>query len=365
MIKLVDLKAQHLSLSQEIWSAIEKIEETSSFINGEEVGNFERDFADFCRSTFAIGVSNGTSALEIALRCAGIGPGHEVITVANTFFATAEAIYGVGATPIFVDVDLDSGSISTSNVEANISSRTRAIVPVHLFGHLADMPRIREIADSHNLVVIEDAAQAHGAEADWGGPASLSKAAAFSFFPGKNLGGWGDAGAVITNDGDFAERIKKFKDHGRVSKYEHDEIGTNARLDTLQAAILRVKLTKLSDWNNVRQNLALKYISKLETEGFKILKPRNGSSWHLFPIRVANRVEVMEQLRNFGIETGIHYPVPLHKQIAIQRYYRTLRLENTELLAGQIVSLPLHPYLSENEVDGVIERFLEVAEAIC
>ena len=365
MIKLVDISAQHHELEYELEKALSEILKGSAFIGGAPVSNFEKAFANFCQKKFAVGVSNGTSALEIALRGNQIGYGDEVITVANTFFATAEAIYNVGAKPVFVDVDLIDGLIDISMIEKVITPKTKAIIPVHLFGHLVDMERLSLIAKKFNLLLIEDAAQAHGAVASWGTPGQYSQAAAYSFYPGKNLGAWGDAGAITTNDSDLYLIYSKLRDHGRLSKYEHDLIGSNARMDGLQAAILEVKLSRLSSWNQRRSEIAAIYLQELQDAGFKVLVNPDSyqSAWHLFVVRVNNREEIQKHFKEIGIETGIHYPIPLHKQPALLNHFKSVVLPNTERLAKEIISIPIHPHLSESEVTKILKNFLLVAGA--
>jgi len=366
MIKLVDLSRQHIELQTELYDAVQEVVLTNGFIGGKILENFEKRFAEFLNTDFVVGVSNGTSALEVALRANGIGAGDEVITVANSFFATVEAIINIGATPIFVDVNLKDGLMDLGQVESAITSRTRAIIPVHLFGHLVNIQKLKVIAKKFGLIVIEDAAQAHGAIAEWGKPGQLSEAAAFSFYPGKNLGAWGDGGSIATNIPHLASKYTKIRDHGRLSKYEHDLVGGNYRLDSLQAAILAIKLTKLREWNSRREEIANIYMSSLSERGFKILFDEHAykSAWHLFVVRVANRANVQAHFKKHNIESGIHYPIPLHLQPAIANLYSHIKLPVTELLSGQIVSLPLHPHLTDSEIKEVVFRFLEVASII-
>ena len=366
MIKLVDIKAQHNELKLELDGAIASVVNSSAFIGGEPLKAFESAFADFSQSNYATGVSNGTSALEIALRGNNIGAGDEVITVANSFFATAEAILNVGATPVFVDVTLEDALIDIDRIKKSISRKTKAIIPVHLFGHLVNMPSLHEIASKYDLVVIEDAAQAHGAVADWGSPGKLSAAAAYSFYPGKNLGAWGDAGAITSNDEKLRNIYSKLRDHGRLSKYEHDLIGTNARMDGLQAAILEIKLQRLPIWNARRREIAGRYLKEFRPAGFKVLVNENSyrSAWHLFVVRVQNREKIQSHFSTLKVETGIHYPIPLHKQPALEKFYKRVKLPNTELLAKQMISLPIHPHLSEADVELIIAEFLKVAEVV-
>lgn len=366
MIKLVDLGKQHEALEVELNTAIGNIVSTSSFIGGKPLANFESKFAEFCGVDNLIGVSNGTTAIEVALRANGIGEGDEVITVAHTFFATAEAILNVGAKPVFVDVNIVDGLMDISKVEAAITKKTKALLPVHLYGHLVNIESLKKITDRYNLVIIEDAAQAHGASAAWGRPGQITDAATFSFYPGKNLGAWGDAGAIATNDIALANKYRKLRDHGRITKYEHDVVGMNARMDALQAEVLTIKLSKLKSWNARRHEIAFKYIEKFTEKGFEVLFQNDAyqSAWHLFVVRVGNREEIQTNFKEVEIETGIHYPVPLHKQPALKNMFSGLTLPVTEKLAEEIISLPLHPYLTEDEVSKIIELFLKTARVV-
>ena len=363
MIKLVDPWMQHAEIENELLAIFKESLKTSAFIGGKSVSEFEKSFANFCNSQFAVGVSNGTAALEIALRASGVKKGDEVITVANTFFATVEAIYNTGAIPKFVDITLDDGLMDINMINEAVSPRTTAIVPVHLFGNLVNIHELSNLASKLNLRIIEDAAQAHGATANWGNIAQFSDSAAFSFYPGKNLGALGDAGAVITNKVNIKDFISKIRDHGRVSKYEHDYIGTNARLDALQASFLSVKLKKIPEWNLRRRSIAALYLNDLCRKGFHVLNEADSynSAWHLFVVRVKNRDSVMKYMSNNEIETGIHYPIPLHRQPAIRDYFKDLVLPNTEALSGEIVSLPIHPFLTEKNVETILKSFLKVA----
>jgi dTDP-4-amino-4,6-dideoxygalactose transaminase len=362
-IKLVDLAKQYQAVKKSIDESIFSCIESSSFIGGKYVQEFERDFAALCCVDHAVGAANGTVALEIALKSAGVKQGDEVITVANTFFATAEAIINVGAVPVFVDVQEQTGLMDLEAVHTHISNRTRAIVPVHLFGHLVNIRNLQKQLQNSEIKIIEDAAQAHGARGEWGNPGSHSWAASFSFYPGKNLGAFGDAGAVVSNSEETISLIRKLIDHGRISKYVHEIVGTNARIDSLQAAILKAKLGALENWNLSRRKVALEYQNILSGSNFKILENQifNESSWHLFPVRVSNRDEVMKFMSEENIETGIHYPVPLHRQPALKQNFHSLSLPVTEKLCSEIVSLPIHPFLENYEIERVMASFLKIA----
>lgn len=367
-VPFYDLAAQTAELRPALDAAIAAVLDHGRYIKGPEVAAFEREFAAYCGVAFCTGCSNGTSALHTALEAAAISPGAEVIVPSHTFIATAESVLHAGAIPIFADIDEDSMLLSPSAVEAAITPRTEAIVPVHLYGCPADMDALLAVADRHGLLVIEDAAQAQGAKYRGARVGSLGAAAAFSFFPGKNLGAFGDAGAVTTAHRELHEAAAKFVDHGRRSKYEHDSFGTNYRLDTLQAAILRVKLAKLDEWNARRAARVAEYRARLSAEPFASLglamqEPPEGaeSANHLFVVRVANRERVQSELTARGIETGIHYPVPCHLQPAAQSLpYAMPSLPETERAAREVLSLPLSPHMTAVQVGLVCDALAEV-----
>ena len=358
-VPLVDLGAQYDSLRDEIDEAIRRVLDNQSFILGEEVDRFESAFASYVGAPGAIGVASGTAAIHLALQACGVGPGDEVITTAHTFIATAEPISNLGARPVFADIDLESYAIDPAHVEALIGPRTKAILPVHLYGHPADMGRLREIADRHGLKLIEDAAQAHGAEIDGRRVGSIGDLACFSFYPGKNLGAYGDAGAVTGTDEELMAVVRKLRDHGRTSKYEHEMIGSGERLDALQAAILDVKLRHLESWTEARRTNARRYATRLD--GAKVVLPveRPGARhvYHLFVVRVAGRDEVLAGLKEAGIGAGIHYPLPLHRQPAyLDQGFGSVSLPKTEEAAREVLSLPLYPELSAEQVDHIADR---------
>ncbi|MDQ3250509.1 MAG: DegT/DnrJ/EryC1/StrS family aminotransferase, partial [Chloroflexota bacterium] len=313
-IPLVDLKAQYAAIRTDIDAAIQRVIDTTSFIMGPDVRLFEETFAAYCAVEHCIGVSNGTAALELALRAFNIGAGHEVITVAHTFIATAEAISAVGATPVFVDIDPVAYTLDPDCLAAAITPATRALMPVHIYGQPADMTRINQFAKAHKLVVIEDAAQAHGATWQGESVGNLADAACFSFYPGKNLGAYGDAGALTTNNAAVAEQVRSWRNHGRRSKYLHDQIGFNERIDTLQAAILAAKLPYLGAWTAARRRLAARYNHLLADCEVVIpqVSAEAESAWHLYVIRTPHRDQLLTFLKEHGVEAGIHYPVPLH-----------------------------------------------------
>jgi len=370
-VPFADLKLQTQELQSEIDSAIAAVMSHGQFIKGPEVAVFEKAFAAYCEADFCIGASNGTSALHAALHSAGIHGDHEVIIPAHTFMATVESVRQCGAKPIFADIDAASMLIDPASVESKVTPRTRAIVPVHLYGCPVEMDRLNAIAERFGLIVIEDAAQAHGAR--WKGRriGSIGTAATFSFFPSKNLGAFGDAGGVTTNDNALAERCARYVDHGRDSKYTHAEDGTNYRLDTLQAAVLLTKLLKLDQWNDARQRIAARYIEILSQEPFTSAEvrwqvPPDGAEpvYHLFVVRVPYRDQVITNLTKLGIGTGIHYPVPCH----VQRAARDLEcpagsLPVTERVANEIISLPMYPHMTMDQVEIVCEALKESIHA--
>jgi dTDP-4-amino-4,6-dideoxygalactose transaminase len=322
------------------------------------VGLFEREFADFCGAAHGCAVANGTDALHLSLRAYGIGPGDEVITVANTFIATGEAILLVGAKPVFVDVDDSTFTMDPSRLEAAITPRTKLILPVHLYGHPADMTAIDAIARAHGLRVLEDAAQAHGAA--WRGrrAGALGHAACFSFYPGKNLGAYGDAGMVTSSDADFIARVRQIANHGAgTGKYDNVVLGTNSRLDTVQAAVLRVKLRHLEGWNEERRARAIAYGKALEgLPGVTLPREKDGarSAWHLFTIRAPRRDALQAHLRSGGIATAVHYPRPIHLQPAMAPAGgRAGDLPVSERLSREVLCLPLYPELPLPDVERI------------
>ncbi|MBW4682217.1 MAG: DegT/DnrJ/EryC1/StrS family aminotransferase [Microcoleus vaginatus WJT46-NPBG5] len=367
MIPLVDLKAQYVSIRSEIDGAMQAVLEQTAFIGGAELQQFEAEFAAYCGAKACVGVGNGTDALYLALRVLGIGPGDEVITVAHTFIATAEAISLTGAKPVFVDIREDTMLMNPDALEAAITPRTRAVIVVHLYGQPCEMDRIVEIARHHNLKVVEDAAQAHGAY--WQGQrvGTLGDVACFSFYPGKNLGAYGDGGAVVSQDEDLIHRIRRLANHGRLEKYTHEIEGVNSRLDGLQASILRIKLRHLDQWNAARQRHAAHYLEALGGSGVKLptVHPKAESVWHLFVIRVSEREHLQARLKEQGIATGIHYPLPLHQQPA----YKYLGISEgtlpvSEKVASEIVSLPMYAELTEEQVDTVIKAVTTLTKLV-
>lgn len=357
-VPFVDLKPQYQSIKDEIDAAIRSVVESAWFVGGPELAAFEEEFAAYCETSHAVGVGNGTDALELALEALGVGPGDEVITQANTFIATASAIVRVGAKPVFVDNDPDTYVINPDLIEQAITPQTKAIIPVHLYGQPADMNPINEIAKRHNLFVVEDAAQAHGARYDGKRVGSLGDIACFSFYPGKNLGAYGDGGAITSNDAGLMERIAQLREHGRTTKYEHAVVGKNSRLDAIQAAVLRVKLRHLDTWSEQRQQAAKWYTARLADSPVKTPLIRAGSThvFHLFVIETDDRDGLAEGLKEAGVATGIHYPLPLHLQPALAHLNISGRaLPHCETGAHRILSLPMFPELSLQQVEHVVD----------
>ena len=357
-VPFVDLNSQYDAIRDEIDGAIAGVIERSDFILGSEVSLLEDEFAGYCDARHAIGVDSGISALELTLRAFGIGPGDEVITPANTFIATALAISATGAAPKLVDVDPTTYLLDADLVEEAITSRTRAIMPVHLYGHPVDMDPLVELADHHGLVVIEDACQAHGALYRGRRVGSLAHGAAFSFYPGKNLGAYGDGGMVVTNSDEVADFVRLARDYGQRAKYEHVVRGYNRRLDTLQAAVLRVKLQHLDSWNEARSRHAELYTRLLAGSG--IVAPSQAawarSVWHLYVIRVDRRDAVRDHLAARGIATGVHYPIPIHAQPAYESLgHGPGSFPVTERFSAEVLSLPMYAELTPALVERVVE----------
>jgi dTDP-4-amino-4,6-dideoxygalactose transaminase len=365
-IPFVDLAAQRDEIADDVAAGLQAVFDTTAFINGEDVGAFEREFAAFCGVDHCVGVANGTDALTLALRAAGIGPGDEVIVPANTFIATAEAVVNVGATVVLVDCDPTTYLIDVAQVVARIGPKTRAVMPVHLYGQLAPVEQLSGALDADRTVIIEDAAQAQGATRLGRGAGSWGALAGTSFYPGKNLGAYGDAGAVLTSDATLARTVRLLADHGSARKYHHELSGTNSRMDTIQAVVLRAKLKRLDQWNAARRDAAERYRTLLSGIPGVVLPKTldaNAHVWHLYVVRVPQRNRVLAHLRDAGVGAGIHYPVPLHLQPA----YRTLghdrgAFPHAEAAGDHILSLPMHPHLSAAQQ----ERTAAVlAEAVC
>ncbi len=366
MIQLVDLCAQYLAHKQELDAALAGCVENARFIGGPDHEAFAGEFADWCGGGHVALVGNGTHALEFALRKL-LGPGDgvgEVITVSHTFIATGEAIVNAGYRPVFVDVEARTGLMDAGALEAAIRPDTRAIVPVHLYGQMTEMDKVMSVARHHGLKVIEDAAQAHGAEWQGKRPGEWGDAACFSFYPGKNLGAWGDGGAVFTRNADLAMRIARHADHGREDKYLHDTVGTNSRFDGLQAAVLRVKLRHLGQWNEARRKAAAWYDQLLDgEEAVERIETSKGAvhARHLYVVQLDDRDRVLAALKEKGIHAGVHYPVPLHEQPVFSELgYAPEDLPVTSRAARRVLSLPLYPELTQADAERVAVALKEV-----
>jgi dTDP-4-amino-4,6-dideoxygalactose transaminase len=362
VIPFIDLKAQHLTIKGELNAAIARVLDSCNFILGEEVEGFEQEFASYCQAEHAIGVNSGTSALHLALLAANIKPGDEVITVSFTFVATAAAIRYVGARPVFVDVTRGSYTMDAAQVERAITPRTKAIVPVHLYGQCADMEPILEVARKHRLLVIEDAAQAHGAEYKGRRAGSLGDLACFSFYPGKNLGAIGEGGAVVTNNSEYAEKIRALRDHGQSRKYNHYMLGYNYRLEAIQGAVLRVKLRHLDNWNQARRERALKYRDLLAVTGLQMLEEQAYGKpvYHIFPVFTPDRDRLQNHLATRRIATGIHYPVPVHMQQAFAHAgHTTGSLLHSERASKETLSLPMFAELSDDAISFIADSIYQ------
>lgn len=362
-VPLADLRAQYNALRSEMISTMLEVAGSTDYILGPRVQSFEENFASFIGAKHCVGVNSGTSALHLAMICAGVGMGDEVITVPMTFVATAWGIRYVGATPVFVDIDPATYTMDVAKVEARITSRTRAILPVHLYGQPADMAPLLQIAKRYGIPVIEDAAQAHGARYNGLGAGSMGLCGCFSFYPGKNLGAYGEAGAVVTNDDDVAARLRRLRDHGQQKRYHHDELGFNYRMDGLQGAVLDVKLRYLKRWTDARRGFAQRYAKRLA--GLPVQLPAEAagreSVWHLYVVLHPERDRIRQELQELGIQTGLHYPIPLH----LQRAFADLGgkpgdFPVAEQIAAQCMTLPLFAEMTVAQQDAVIETLSSI-----
>ena len=357
-IPLVDLKAQLNNIHDEIAEAINSVIDKTAFILGKEVECFENEFAQYIGTDFCVGVGSGTEALHLALRALGIGQGDEVVTAPNSYIATALAISYVGAKPVFVDIDPETNNIDTHKIEEAITANTKAIIPVHLYGHPAEIDRLIKISKKHNLRIVEDAAQAHGAEFKGKKVGTFGDISCFSFYPGKNLGAYGDGGAVVTDKEEYANTIKTLRNYGESKKYHHEAIGYNSRLDAIQAAILRVKLKYLDEWNQKRLDNAKIYNSYLKSLPINIPVDKDYAKnvYHLYVIQVKNRDNALEFLRSKGVFASIHYPIPIHLQNAYSSLgYKKGDFPITEKYAQEIISLPMFPELEEDQIKYITE----------
>jgi dTDP-4-amino-4,6-dideoxygalactose transaminase len=357
-VPFVDLQAQYRSIKAEVDAAVQRVLDTSAFILGHEVETFEGAFAEYVGARECVGVSNGTAAIQLALQACGVGPGDEVVVPANTFFATAEAVSTAGATPVFVDCDPVTYNIDAARIDEVITERTRAVIPVHLYGQPADLDAVFEVAGRHDLLVIEDAAQAHGARYKGSRVGALARAGCFSFYPGKNLGAYGEGGAVVTNDAGVARRLRMLRDHGSEQKYRHELVGYNFRLEGIQGAVLNVKLKHLDDWNALRRRHAARYRELLAPLSGSLALPQEADYaehvYHLFVIQTDARDALQRYLAAAGVHTGVHYPVPVHLQPAYAALGRREGdFPNAESQSRRVLSLPMFAELTEHQLKYV------------
>jgi dTDP-4-amino-4,6-dideoxygalactose transaminase len=358
-VPLVDLGWQRDQIADDVEAGFARVLEKTAFINGPDVKAFEEEFAQYSGVARCVGVGNGTDAIELGLRALGIGNGDEVIIPANTFIATAEAVGRAGALPVLVDQDDESFLIDTDLAAEAIGAKTAAIIGVHLYGQIAPLDRLSEVAAANDVVLFEDAAQAQGATRHDKGIGAFSRVASTSFYPGKNLGAYGDGGAVLTNDEAIADMLDALRDHGSTAKYQHDYFGTNSRLDTIQAVVLRAKLARLDDWNKLRVEVADRYEGLLaDVDGVTTPKVLDGNAhvWHLYVVRVAERDRVLAELNENGVGAGIHYPTPVHLHPAFDDLgLRAGTSPVAEACADEILSLPLFPGMTADQQDRVVE----------
>jgi len=356
-IELIDLVTQYRTIQPEIDNAVRQVLESGQFVLGANVSALEHEVANYLGVKCAVGVASGTDALILSLRAMGIGSGDEVIVPTYTFFATAGAVVLVGATPVLVDIEADTYCVDVRQVAERITARTKAIIPVHLYGHPAEMKSLLALAEAHSLKLIEDNAQAFGAECDGRKTGSLGDAGCLSFFPSKNLGAFGDGGMVVTNDGEVAERVRMLRTHGWRRKYFPEVIGTNSRLDELQAAILRVKLRYVDRWNERRRDLARQYTQQLSSLSIAVPKehPQARSVYHLYIIRVKERERVRRFLQAEGIASAVYYPQPLHLTEPFRNQYKPGDFPVAEQASEETLALPLYPEMSSEQVDEVVK----------
>lgn len=360
-ILFTDIGGQYRSIKNEIDSAVSEVLESGWYILGNKVEQFEKNFAKYCQAKYGVGVANGTDALHLSLLACGVGNGDEVITVANTATPTVLAITYTGATPVFVDIEPESYTIDVEKIEDNISEKTKAILPVHLYGQPADMYPILDIAQEHGLSVVEDACQAHGAEYKGQKVGALGDVGCFSFYPTKNLGGYGDGGIAVTNNEELDEKLRMLRNYGMKKQYHSLIKGFNSRLDELQAAILNVKLKKLDEWNEARRKNAKQYYELLENVVTPVEKSYAKHVYHLYVIRYENRDQMQHKLAKEGINTLVHYPIPIHNQDAFMDL-KEVHLPNTEYYADKILSLPIFPELTEKEITHISHEIIEFSK---
>ncbi len=370
-IPFVDLKLQHQPLKSELENSIQAVLERGDFILGQAVEKFESSFATACGVEHGIGVSSGTNAIALGLQACGIGPGDEVILPANTFIATLIGVLHAGATPVLVDCHAETALIDLEAAQKAVTSKTKVILPVHLYGQMVAPSELKDFAQANNLIIFEDAAQAHLAQREGYYGGSVGTAAAFSFYPSKNLGCFGNGGMVITNNAEVANKMRTLRNYGAPRKYVHEEVGTNSRLDTIQAAVLNVKLPYLEGWNSDRNQAAQKYdtlLSPMKEKGITPIKnvSGNGHIYHLYVIRVTDKSPIdrdtlKEKLGAAGISVGIHYPIPCHLQPAYQNLgYKQGDFPNSEILSQQILSLPMYPVINEEQINHVVETMFQI-----
>jgi dTDP-4-amino-4,6-dideoxygalactose transaminase len=364
-VPLVDLTAQFQTIKAEVMAAIEGVLDTMRLFLGPNTTSFEEEFAAYCGTRCCVAVGNGTDAVHLALRAAGVTTGDEVITVSHTFFATAEAIVMAGAKPVFVDIDPRTYLIDVSRIEEKISSRTRAIIPVHLYGQMADMDPVMALAERYNLAVVEDAAEAHGAEYRGRRAGSIGQLGCFSFYYSKNLGAYGEAGAVVTSDAELARKVRLLRDHGSEQRYQHQTFGFNSRMDELQSAILRVKLRHLDDWNAARHRHAAVYDRLLADAGVSlpITSADKLHAYYVYVIRSERRDLLQNALAARDVGTGIHFPIPIHLQTACQHLgYRPGDLPHTERAAREVLSIPMYAELTPDQLEWVASTIVSSAK---
>lgn len=360
-VPFVDLKAQYAAIAPDVNAAMDEVVQSAAFVLGPAVRRFESNFARYVGSAHCIGVESGTAALKVALEALGVGPGDEVILPANTYIASALAVSAIGATPVLVEAD-DAYLIDAGAVERAVGPRTKAVMPVHLYGQAVDLEPLLAIARRHGLKIVEDASQSHGAVTRGRRAGSIGDVGCFSFYPGKNLGAYGDGGAIVTDDADVAERVRLLRDFGQKKKYEHEIKGDNCRLDSIQAAVLDVKLRHLDDWNERRRGHAERYDRLLSDAGFPVPvnRHRDGHVHHLYVTQVPNRADVQRRLEERGVQTGIHYPIPIH----LQRAYADLgygpgSFPKTEADADRILSLPMFAELQSEQIEYVVASLVD------
>jgi dTDP-4-amino-4,6-dideoxygalactose transaminase len=364
-VKLVDLQREYSVIRREVMSRIEAVLERQMFVLGDELSRFEEEFSRYLGTKYTVGVNSGSDALLLAIKALGIEQGDEVLTVSHTFISTADAITRNRARAVFVDIDPDTYTMDVSQVDKLVGDRTKAILPVHLYGHPADMGPLTEVARKHGLHVVEDASQAHGAKYKGTNVGGMGDLGCFSFYPSKNLGAYGDCGAIVTNDEELAERLRLLRNYGQPAKYYHETIGVNSRMDEIQAAILSAKLGHLDEWNERRRRMAKMYNDLLSGASVSTPVERDYARhvYYVYVARCNRRAELQHHLSAKGIQTQIHYPVPIHKQKAYSTLSAGVSLPVTERVSREILSLPMHPWLRKNEVEYVAKAIRDFSAA--